>query len=57
MSDPKKDYVFDIDQSLHYNKNLGFDMDEHGCIYELALLALSGFVRAARDIVPASCLP
>tara|TARA_B100001059_G_C17805739_1_gene569012 strand:+ start:778 stop:1893 length:1116 start_codon:yes stop_codon:yes gene_type:complete len=35
MSDPKKDYVFDIDQSLHYNKNLGFDMDEHGWTEEI----------------------
>ena len=25
-----KDYINDVDQSIHYNKNLGFDMDEHG---------------------------
>lgn len=35
MSDSKKDYVFDIDQSFHYNKNLGFDMDEHGWTEEI----------------------
>ena len=35
MSDQRKDYVFDMDQFLHYNKNLGFDMDEHGWTEEV----------------------
>jgi len=35
MSDQRKDYVFDMDQFLHYNKNLGFDMDEHGWTEEI----------------------
>ena len=35
MSDQRKNYVFDMDQSLHYNKNLGFDMDEHGWTEEI----------------------
>ncbi len=35
MSDQRKNYVSDIDQSLHCNKNLGFDMDEHGWTEEI----------------------
>ena len=35
MSDQRKNYVFDMDQSFHYNKNLGFDMDEHGWTEEI----------------------
>ena len=30
-----KDYIKDMDQSIHYNKNLGFDMDEHGWTEEI----------------------
>lgn len=30
-----KDYINDMDQSIHYNKNLGFDMDEHGWTEEI----------------------
>ena len=30
-----KDYINDMDQNIHYNKNLGFDMDEHGWTEEV----------------------
>jgi hypothetical protein len=30
-----KDYINDVDQTIQYNKNLGFDMDEHGWTEEI----------------------
>jgi hypothetical protein len=35
MSDQRKDYITDMDKFMHYNKNLGFDMDEHGWTEEI----------------------
>lgn len=29
------DYINDMDRTIHYNKNLGFDMDEHGWTEEV----------------------